>query len=89
MALDVRVDRINRLEDKTKKIRGFADIVVNDSLLIKGLQIFEGKNGLFVSMPRLKAKDNKYYETVRALTPQLKEQIESQVLWAYGGGDHS
>jgi len=78
------VDRIHRLSDKTKKIRAFADIKVNDSILIKGLQIYEGKNGFFISMPRVKGKDKVYYEIVKVLTQEIKEQIFSIVLSAYG-----
>ena len=85
MSIEVRVNRIHRFEDEEKSIRAFVDIEINDSLLVKGLQVMRGKKGLFVSMPRQKGKDNKWYETVRALTPEAKEQIISVVLSAYQG----
>lgn len=83
MSLEVKVNRIHRIEKEGKSLRAFADIEINDSILVKGLQVLNGKNGLFVSMPRQKGKDNKWYETVRTLTPEAKEQIVSTVLLAY------
>lgn len=83
MSIEVRVNRIHRFDVEGKNLRAFADIEINGSLLVKGLQIVKGKKGLFVSMPRQKGKDNKWYETVRALTPETKEHIASTVLSAY------
>lgn len=83
MAIVVRVNRINRIQDATKKLKAFVDIEVNDSLLIKGFQVMDGKNGIFVSMPRQKGKDGQWYETVRAMIPEDKEKIQEVVLAAY------
>jgi stage V sporulation protein G len=83
MSIDIRVNRIHRFEDEEKKLRAFADIEINGSLLVKGVHIIKGKNGIFVSMPRKKGKDGVWYETVQALTPEAKTQISSVVLSAY------
>ena len=84
MSIEAKVNRIYRFHDEEKRIKAIADIEVNGSLLVKGLQVMNGKNGLFVSMPRQKGKDNRWYETVRTLTDQAKEIIISTVLSAYG-----
>jgi stage V sporulation protein G len=83
MAIEVRVNRINRMQDETKNLKAFVDIEVNDSLLIKGFQVMDGKNGIFVSMPRQKGKDGKWYEMVRTMVPEAKEKIQEIVLAAY------
>ncbi len=87
MTIDVKVNRIHRIEGEEKKMKAFADIEINNSLLVKGLLVMSGKNGLFVSMPRQKGKDSKWYETVRVLTPDVKEQINAVVLSAYQTGE--
>lgn len=38
----------------------FFDMIVND-VTIYGCRLLEGKNGMFVSFPSRKGKDNKYY----------------------------
>lgn len=84
MSIEVKVNRLRRIQEDGKNLKAFADIEVNGFLLIKGVRVFSGKNGLFVSMPRQKGKDNKWYETVRPMTPEVKEQVASVVLSAYG-----
>ena len=87
MSLEIKVSRIHRFENEEGNLRAFADIEVNDSLLIKGLHIFSGSKGLSVAMPREKGKNNKWYETVRTLSPEVKEKIMAVVLEAYRNND--
>jgi stage V sporulation protein G len=84
MSVDIKVNRIHKLDPQIRNIKAFADIEVGGAILVKGLQVLDGKNGLFVSMPRQKGKDNKWYETVRAMTPEVKDRVVSAVLEAYG-----
>lgn len=86
MSIEVKVNRIHRIEDEEGSLKAFADIEINGSLLVKGLHVVRGEKGLFVSMPREKGKDDKWYETVRALTPEVRKQIASVVLSAYANG---
>ena len=82
-SMEVKVKRIFKLENGTG-LKAFADIVVNDALLIKGLKIFSGESGeLNVRMPGEKAKDGKWYDNVRCLSKDLKEYIAHEVLAAY------
>jgi len=81
--LDIKVNRLNRIDDPDKNLRAFVDIEVNDSLLVKGLRVINGTGGLFVKMPRQRGKDDKWYETVRTLTPAVKDKISETVLAAY------
>lgn len=65
-------------------LKGLATVVLNDQLLIRGLRIMEGENGLFVSYPNdpfYKGKDPRY--TVNPITRQLREHIEMVVLEKY------
>lgn len=80
--LDVQVQRMYRFETD-RPLKAFVDIVINDVLLIKGVRVQEGKNGFFVSMPREQAKDEKWYDTIRCLTTEIKDQITEVVLSAY------
>ncbi|MBL7130535.1 MAG: septation protein SpoVG family protein [Candidatus Omnitrophica bacterium] len=80
--LRFKVTRLHRIEGEGN-LKAFADIALNESLLLKGLRIVEGRSGLFVSMPREKGKDNRWYETIHPLSKQVKEEISSAVLSAY------
>ncbi|MBW1812633.1 MAG: septation protein SpoVG family protein [Deltaproteobacteria bacterium] len=45
MKLEIQVQRMYRFETD-RPLKAFIDIVVNDALLIKGLRVMEGKEGL-------------------------------------------
>ena len=64
-------------------VKAYCDLSIGDAFLVKGLRVVEGKNGLFVSMPRQKGKDTKWYDSVVALTKEAKEAVGQVVLEAY------
>ncbi len=80
--IDVQVQRMYRF-DTGRPLKAFVDITVNDAILIKGVRVMDGKKGLFVSMPREQAKDQKWYDTIRCLTQEIRDQITEVVLAAY------
>ena len=47
------------------------------------VRVVEGKTGLFVSMPREKGKDEKWYDTVHPANIDVKMEIENLVLAKY------
>ena len=80
--LEIVVQRMYRFETD-RPLKAFVDIVINDVLLVKGVRVMDGKQGLFVSMPREQAKDQKWYDTIRCLTQEVRDQITEVVLEAY------
>ena len=84
-AINVSVQRMYRFESE-RPMKALADIVVGDSLLIKGIKVVNGKNGLFVSMPQEQSKDKKWYDSIRCLTTECRDEITKVVLAAYNDG---
>ena len=82
--LKLSVTRIHKI-DGDGATKAFADISVCDCLVINGLRVVEGKDGLFVSMPREAGKDGKWFNVVIPLTREVKDEIEKVVLEAYEG----
>ena len=80
--INIAVKRMNKFDGEGTG-RAFCDVVVAETFLIKGLKVVEGKNGLFVSMPRQQGKDGKWYDTVIPLTKETKQQLSQIVLEAY------
>ena len=76
------VKRMVRFEGKGT-LKAYVDVVIGDAFLVKGLRVVEGRNGLFVSMPRQQGKDHKWYDNVVALTKEAKGAIGRVVLEAY------
>lgn len=78
----MEVKRLHKLNGDGK-LRAFADVAVTGLFLIKGLRIVDGKNGLFVGMPREQGKDGQWYQTVLPLSDEVKNQLNEIALGAY------
>ena len=80
--MGLEVKRITKL-DGDGALKAFCDVAISGSFLIKSLKVVDGKNGLFVSMPREQGKNGQWYETFLPLTPTAKKQLSQVVLSAY------
>ena len=78
----IKVERIHKLEGEGAT-KAFCDLLVLDTLLVKGLRIIEGKEGLFLSMPRQQGKDGKWYDTVYPVSKELRKGLEKMVVDEY------
>jgi stage V sporulation protein G len=81
MVSQIEVSRIYRLESDSKT-KAFVDVAF-DGIVVKGLRIVDGKNGLFLAMPRHQGKDGKWYETVFPATKEARQHLSDTVLAAY------
>ncbi|MCU0651539.1 MAG: SpoVG family protein [Candidatus Omnitrophica bacterium] len=77
----IEVSRIHKLEGDSKT-KAFVDVSLG-GIVVKGLKVIDGSNGLFVGMPRHQGKDGKWYDTVYPSTKEIKEELSSLVLAAY------
>ena len=78
---DIQVSRMHRLDGESK-LKAFADVSFG-GIVVKGFSVVDGNKGLFVSMPRHKGKDGKWYDTVFPSNKELKEELSRAVLAAY------
>jgi len=77
----IQVSRIYRV-DGDSKLKAFVDISLG-GLVIKGLRIVSGSKGLFLGMPRQKAKDGKWYSTVYPVNKEIQQELTELVMQAY------
>jgi len=84
--LEIAVSRIHILDASASPTKAFCDISIADAIVINGLRVIEGKDGLFVSMPRECGKDGKWYNSVIPLRRDVKDEIERVVLEACEDG---
>ena len=65
-------------------MKGLAQVVLNDALVLRGLRICDGENGLFVMYPIDPFyKGDEFRSIVFPLTKALREHIENSVLEKY------
>lgn len=65
------------------KTKAFVDLALDDTLVIKGLTLVEGKDGLFLSFPSTKGKDGKYYNSVYSLDKEWVKLLQDACVKKY------
>ena len=62
-------------------LKGLAQIVLNDQMVIRGLRVMDGVNGLFVSYPLDPFYKGEDFKSIcNPITRQLREHIENCIL---------
>ncbi|MBI4353075.1 MAG: septation protein SpoVG family protein [Candidatus Omnitrophica bacterium] len=64
-------------------LKGRADVKIGGSFIVKGVSVVQGKNGLFVSMPRRANKDGNWFDIVEPVNDRIKRELQDRVLEAY------
>ena len=65
-------------------LRGYADVVLDDLIVIKGFRILVSKSGgLFISLPSKKGKDGKFYELIEFKSEAFQNQLRECILHAF------
>lgn len=67
----------------SSKTKAFVDLQVDSTLVIKGLTLVEGKDGLFLSFPSTKGKDGKYYKSVYSLDKEWAKLLQDACIKKY------
>ena len=80
--MKMEVTRIHKL-DGTGPTKAFVDVALEDSFVVNAIRIVEGKDGLFVSMPREEGRDGKWYNIIIPLKREIKDELTRIVLEAY------
>lgn len=63
-------------------VRAYADIVIDDCFIVKGLKIIETKN-IFVAMPSRRRRDGSFSEIAHPINRETKKMIDLKILEAY------
>ena len=86
----MNIERMNK--GQWGKVRAFFDLSTSDGFTIKGFKIIEGINGLFVSMPSQKGKnqqgEDEYYDSVWVESKTLREDLNKLAIDAYNGSQY-
>lgn len=79
---DIRIFKIK----KRGALLGYANIVFNNSFIIRGIKILENeRNGRFVAMPsrRLREERRTYRDLCHPLNQEVREKITKEIFDAY------
>ncbi len=63
-----------------KKLKAYASITFDSAFVVRGLQVIDGKDGLFVVMPGKKSADGMFRDIAHPLNSDMRRGIEEKVL---------
>lgn len=81
--LKSNVKIICRPYNGSSKTKAFIDLELDGTLVIKGLTLVEGKDGLFLSFPSTKGNDGKYYNSVYSLDKEWRSLLQDACIKKY------
>lgn len=82
---DVRISPIKQIEGLSHT-KALAEVVFNDQLLIRGIRVVEGENGLYISYPcpfMPMTSDDGFKSSVFPITKVLRDHVEAVVIEKY------
>lgn len=74
---------VRKYESPNSKTKAFVELKLDEVLIVKGLSLVKGKNGLFLSFPSSKGKDKNYYNSVYCLDKDWKSDLEKACIKKY------
>lgn len=66
---------INTVKCSSGNCLGMVNLTIEDCIKINGFSVVNGENGLFLSNPAIKTKNNSYYDIAYPMTADFKEHI--------------
>ena len=79
--MEITEVRLNLRSDE--KLKGFANITIDNAFVIRGLKIISGSKGLFVSMPSKRRPNGTFQDVAHPINKETRDMIENKVLEAY------
>ena len=77
---DVRV----KLEKRDNgKMKGRANIVIDNAVAIRDIRILEGENGMFIAMPSRKTSTGEFKDIAHPINHDTRKELEQFVIKAY------
>lgn len=70
-------------KDDSEGVKAYGQVTLDDSVVITGIKVIEGNNGLFVGMPNYQREDGEYKDIAFPITSDMHEKLKNAVLAKY------
>ena len=73
---------------KGNNLRGFAQVTLDDEIVLTGIKLVKGNKGLFMGMPaEYWPSDEEYHDIFFPITKEFREELQEAVIEAYENYD--
>ena len=74
---------VKKIEKENSRMKGIAEILLDDMIAIHDIRIISGDNGLFVAMPSRKTPTGDYRDIVHPISQEARDIIEKAIVEEY------
>ena len=78
-----KMEVVNLRRMDNGKVKAFADVLFDESYVVKGFRVVEGSEGMFVGFPQTSGKNGKWYDVFQAVNNEVKDIISEAVMASY------
>ena len=75
--------RIRLMQKDDSKLKAVASITIDECFVVHDIEILEGTQGYFVSMPSRKTPDGQYKDVAHPINTPTREELNKVVLKAF------
>lgn len=75
--------KVKKIEKENSRMKGIAEILLDDMIAIHDIRIISGDNGLFVAMPSRKTPTGDYRDIVHPISQEARDIIEKAIIEEY------
>lgn len=68
---------------KDEKVKGIAEIVLDNEFCIHGIKILKNQKGLFIAFPYKIDRNGKYKDLVHPINSETREKIQNAIITEY------
>ena len=69
-----------------EKLRAYVTVTLDECLVIHGVKIIEGQNGLFIAMPSKKSSNGSFKDIVHPITTDFRNELQKKIIEEYNAG---
>ena len=70
---------VNKIEKNGSRLKGLANVLLDDSFAVRDIRIIDGDNGLFIAMPSRKTATGDYRDIAHPINPDVRKMFEEAI----------
>ena len=83
MLMKVTSVKVKKIEKENSRMKGIAEILIDDMIAIHDIRRILGYKGLFVAMPSRKTPTGDYRDIVHPISQEARDIIEKAIVEEY------
>ena len=79
--------KIHKVEKEGSRLKGYANVTIDDAIAIHDIRIIQGDRGPFIAMPSRPTPTGDHKDYVHPINQEVRTMFEKEILDAYDKAD--